>query len=70
MTWMLSNCFSADQMLATTSQEGRQQAIEHLLSVLAEIYSQSIKDNMKDVTGTHLYPLWTTAVEAKSGPQL
>lgn len=55
MTWMLSNNLSADLIFVTTPQESGQQALEYLLSVLAERkYSQLIKDRRKDGSDTHL----------------
>lgn len=51
----LDNGLYADQMLATTPQEGGQQALKRLFSVPAERnYSQSLKNMRKDVNGKSL----------------
>lgn len=55
MTRALDNNLYVDLMLATTLEDGGQQVLERVVSVLAgRKYSQSIKDKREDVCGTHL----------------
>lgn len=52
MTRTLGNYISADLMLTNIPQVGEQQALEHLLTVLAEReYRQLIKDKRKGISG-------------------
>lgn len=55
MTGTLDTDGTADHSLASSLQEGEEQAIERLQKVLAErVYRHSVKDEEKDVHGANL----------------